>query len=323
MKLLVTGGSGFIGRNLIEHMAAQGHQIANLDILAPAKGVPAAQFEQCDILDAAGVKACFERFQPEAVVHLAARTDISHPGPVEPYYASITRGTQNILDAARATPSVRRLILTSTQYVCRPGYKPAGPEDWNPHTIYGEAKAQMEKLIRADNPRCIWTIIRPVIIWGQWNTFYRDTLMRAMQKGYYFHPTGKSAVLGFGYIKNSTRQIDRLLQLDGALVNQKTIYLGDGLFNLVDWMNGYSQELTGHNVRKFPRSLIRLMALFGDFYEKVTGRKFIMYSFRYRNMTDDYFTPLDATLQLVGPPEITMQQGVKETVAWARGHPGS
>jgi nucleoside-diphosphate-sugar epimerase len=39
-------------------------------------------------------------------------------------------------------------------------------------------------------------------------------------------------------------------------------------------------------------------------------------------MTDDYIVPLEATLQLLGQPEISMQQGIKETVAWARKHPG-
>ena len=323
MKLLVTGGSGFIGRNFIEHMAARGHEITNMDIVKPADDSRAAHFEQCDILDGAGVKACFQRFQPEAVVHLASRTDISSKGPVEPFYASFTRGTQNILDAVQSTPSVARVVVTSTQYVCRPGFKPAGVEDFSPHTIYGEAKAQMEKLTRAANVGCIWTIIRPVLIWGPWNTFYRDTVVRAMQKGYYFHPSGRSAVLGLGYVKNSVRQVDRLLHADGAVVNQKTLYIGDGLFNLVDWMNAYSQELTGHNVRRLPRSLVRLMARFGDLYEAVTGRKFVMYSFRFRNMTEDFPAPLEPTFQLLGPPETSMRQGIKETVAWIKEHPGA
>jgi nucleoside-diphosphate-sugar epimerase len=322
MKLLVTGGSGFIGRNLIEHMAARGHEIANIDIAKPADESQAAYFQHCDILDGAAVKACFQRFQPEAVVHLAARADLAHTGPVEPYYASITGGTQNILDAVQSTPSVARVIITSTQYVCRPSHKAAGLDDYNPHTVYGQAKVQMEKLTKAANLGCIWTIIRPAIIWGPWNTFYRDTLFRAMEKGYYFHPSGRSAVLGFGYIKNVVRQMDQLLQADGALVNNKTFYIADGLFPLIDWMNGYCQELTGHNVRYLPRSLIRGLALFGDLYERVTGRKFIMYSFRYRNMTDDYIVPLDATFQLLGRPEISMQQGIVETVAWSRKHPG-
>jgi nucleoside-diphosphate-sugar epimerase len=134
-------------------------------------------------------------------------------------------------------------------------------DDYNPHTVYGEAKAQMEKLTKAANLDCIWTIIRPVIIWGPWQTFYRDTLFRAMEKGYYFHPSGRSAVLGFGYIKNFVRQIDKLLQAESALVNQKTLYLGDGLFPLIEWMNGYCQELTGHKVRYLPRKLIRGTAI--------------------------------------------------------------
>jgi nucleoside-diphosphate-sugar epimerase len=303
-------------------MAARGHEIANIDIAKPVVESQAAYFQPCDILDGPALQAAFHRFQPEAVVHLAARADISHKGPVEPYYASITGGTQNVLDAAKSTPSVARVIITSTQYVCQPGHKAAGLDDYNPHTVYGEAKAQMEKLTKAANLDCIWTIIRPVIIWGPWQTFYRDTLFRAMEKGYYFHPSGRSAVLGFGYIKNFVRQIDKLLQAESALVNQKTLYLGDGLFPLIEWMNGYCQELTGHKVRYLPRKLIRGMALFGDLFEKVTGRQFIMYSFRYRNMTDDYIVPLEATLQLLGQPEISMQQGIKETVAWARKHPG-
>jgi GlcNAc-P-P-Und epimerase len=322
MKLLVTGGSGFIGTNLIEYMVSRGHEIANIDIAPPADESQAAYFQQCDILDGAVMKAAFQRFQPEAVVHLAARADISHKGPVEPYYASITAGTQNVLDAVQSTPSVARVLITSTQYVCRPGHKAAGWDDYNPHTVYGHAKMEMEKLTKEAHLRCIWTILRPVIIWGPCQTFYRDTLFRAMEKGYYFHPSGRSAVLGFGYIKNFVRQIERLLQAEGDLVNKKTFYMGDGLFPLIEWMNGYCQELTGHKVRYLPRSLIHLMALFGDLYEKVTGRQFIMYSFRYRNMTDDYIVPLEATLQLLGPPEFSMQQGIKETVAWARKHPG-
>jgi GlcNAc-P-P-Und epimerase len=321
MKLLVTGGSGFIGRNLIEYMAGQGHQLFNLDIKEAPEGQPAT-FSRCDILDAPAVKLCFQRFQPEAVVHLAARVNLAQSGPVEPYYASVTRGTQNVLDAVKSTPSVGRVIVTSTQYVCRPGYQARGLDDYNPHTVYGEAKALMEKLTKAANLSCVWTLIRPVIIWGPWNFFYRDTLLRAMIKGYYFHPSGRSAMLDFGYIRNSVRQIEQLLRADPTLVDKKTFYLGDGLFPLVDWMNGFCQELTGHQIRRLPRGLIRALAWFGDGYEAVTGRKFIMYTFRYRNMTDDYIVPLEPLLELLGPSEISMAQGIKETVTWARQHPG-
>jgi len=326
MKLLVTGGSGFIGTNLIEYMEARGHQIANIDIAKPADESQAAYFQHCDIMDGPGIKACFQRFQPEAVVHLAAFADVTagpvDEGPVEPRFISVTAGTQNVLDAVKSTPSVARVITTSTQYVCRPGHKIAGMDDYNPHSVYGEAKVRMEKLTKAAHLDCIWTIIRPTLIWGPWNVFYRDTLFRALKKGYYFQPSGPSAVRAFGYVKNSVQQIDKLLQAEGALVNKKTFYIGDGNIPLIDWMNGYCQELTGHNVRILPRSLIRGMAVFGDLYEKVTGRKFVMYSFRYHNMTDDYPAPFGETLQLVGQPEISLQQGIKETMAWARKHPG-
>jgi nucleoside-diphosphate-sugar epimerase len=321
MKLLVTGGSGFIGRHFIDYMAAKGHQICSIDVVPPQETKHAQYFIKCDILDAGAVKAVFAKFQPDWVVHLAAKADLSHTGPVEPYYQTITGGSQNILDAVKATPPVKRLIMTSTQYVCRPGHTPLTMDDYDPHTVYGEAKVIMEKYTKTANLDCVWTITRPTIIWGPWNTFYRDTLYKAMEKGYYFHPTGKSAMLGFGYIRNSVRQMEQLLEADAALVNKKTFYLGDGIFALVDWMNGQCLLLTGHKIRYIPRFLIWSMAKIGDFLEAVTGRKFLMYSFRYKNMTADYIVPLEPALALFGKPEVSMEQAIKETVAWSREHP--
>ena len=321
MKILITGGSGFIGTNLVEYMVANGHEVVNFDIKDPLEKKHAPYLFRGDIIDAAAVNACFNKFQPDAVVHLAARPDLNGK-TVEPYYAANTIGTKNLLDAIKSTPSVKRAIMTSTQYVCQPGYTPKSVDDYYAHTAYGQSKVETERLTKAANLNCVWTIIRPTIIWGPWNTFYRDALFSALEKRYYFQPSGRSCVQGFGYVGNMVRQIDKLLHMDAEKIHKKTVYIGDGLIPLYDWINGFSRELTGRNVMFLPRWFVYSLAKFGDVFEMVTGKKFLMYTFRYRNMTVDYPTPLDETLKLLGKPEISLEQGIKETVAWARQHPG-
>ncbi|MGZ5568944.1 MAG: hypothetical protein ACXWKG_18185 [Limisphaerales bacterium] len=64
------------------------------------------------------------------------------------------------------------------------------------------------------------------------------------------------------------------------------------------------------------------MARFGDAFKEVTGRQFIMFSARYNNMTKDFIVPMQPTFDLLGKPEIPMEQAVRETLAWIEKHPG-
>lgn len=321
MRVLVTGGSGFIGCNLTEELLSQKNEVYNVDIQPPFNPAQAAFYHQCDILDTKTLRKCFAEFQPEAVVHLAARTDLYHEGAIEPYYNVNTAGTGNIMEAVKATPSVKRVLVASTQYVCRTGV-PTGPDDYHPYTTYGMSKVETEKITKAAALPCTWTIVRPTNVWGPWHTFYRDTIIRAIRKGYYFQPTGRPCRLGFAYVKNLVRQVSQLLQVEPSLINGKTLYLGDELITLHAWANAFSLALKGRNVPKLPRSGIYLLAKFGDAFHKVTGRQFIMFSARYRNMTDDFIVPMEPTFQLLGKPEIPLEQAVRETLAWIEKHPG-
>lgn len=71
------------------------------------------------------------------------------------------------LDVIKATPSVERVIITSSQFVCGPGYIPKHDEDFAPVTVYGQSKVLTEQLTRQAGLRCVWTIVRPTNIWGR------------------------------------------------------------------------------------------------------------------------------------------------------------
>ena len=111
MKILVTGGAGFIGSAVIRNLIERGREevinvdkltyAANLDTLAPVHCHPGYTLEQLDICDAAALKDVFMRHQPDAVMHLAAEShvDRSIDGPADFIQTNIV-GTYNMLEVA-------------------------------------------------------------------------------------------------------------------------------------------------------------------------------------------------------------------------------
>ncbi len=113
MNVLVTGGAGFIGANFLRLLVPRHpeHRFVNLDALtyaanpkslAPIEGASNYAFERVDITDADAVEACFEKHQPELVVHFAAEShvDRSIRGP-KAFLRTNVEGTFNLLESCR------------------------------------------------------------------------------------------------------------------------------------------------------------------------------------------------------------------------------
>jgi nucleoside-diphosphate-sugar epimerase len=313
MRLLITGGNGFIGTNLLEMFLPRTPVLLNLDTQAPHVQEYAPFWRTCDILDGEAVDAAFADFQPSHVIHLAARTDVV--GKTLDDYKVNTAGTANLLASVKKTPSVERLIVTSTQFVHRPGHLPTDDEDYEPHTLYGESKVITEQLTRSADLTCCWTLVRPTNIWGPWHPRYPQEFWRVLARGRYLHPAGAPVIRSYGYVKNVVHQYEQILAAPAELVNRQVYYVGDGDIDLYAWANGFSVAITGKTVYKTPRWVLRAIALVGDGVNLVGGN-FPLFSSRYQSMVTDYSTPIDRTLQTFCPPPYTLQQGIDETVAW-------
>ena len=168
MKILVTGGAGFIGSAVVRQAIAAGHEVVNLDALTYAACLanvasvadhPNYAFVQVDICDASAVQGAFDTHAPDVVMHLAAEShvDRSIDGPGAFIETNVT-GTYNMLQAARTywdakgRPEGFRFHHISTDEV----YGTLGDtglftEDtaYAPNSPYSASKAASDHLVRA------------------------------------------------------------------------------------------------------------------------------------------------------------------------------
>lgn len=168
MKILITGGAGFIGSAVVRLAVTQGHSVVNVDSLtyaaclenvASVGNSPRYVFEKADIRDRAAMDAILARHEPDAVMHLAAEShvDRSIDGPGDFIETNVT-GTFTLLEAARAywtrkgKPETFRFHHISTDEVFGSlGATGKFTEEtpYDPRSPYSASKAASDHLVRA------------------------------------------------------------------------------------------------------------------------------------------------------------------------------
>jgi UDP-glucose 4-epimerase len=149
MKILVTGGAGFIGSHVVDAMLALGHEVVIVDDLSTGRKRnlnPGAKFYQMDIRDP-GLAEVFERERPEVVDHHAAQMDVRRSVAEPLFDADVNvRGTLNLLEAAR-THGTRKVIYISSGGAAygEPKYLPCDEDHpIDPICQYGVSKHVVE-----------------------------------------------------------------------------------------------------------------------------------------------------------------------------------
>ena len=315
-RVLITGSSGFIGQHLGRELRAAGYDAWGCDLRPPVGELDGAQFVPCDILDRAGLIALVAELAPDAVIHLAARADLAETRRIDGYRAN-TVGTANLLDAISAAPSVRRGIFTSTQLVCPIGYVPQSDDEFNPATLYGASKAQMERLIwERDGGVADWCIVRPTTVWGPGMGEHYRRFLNLLRRGRYFHIGRQPLWKSYGYVKNVAFQYRKILAAPTPDIHRRVFYLADYRpISLRDWAEGLRQELPAPPIRTLPVSVARLAACAGD-AATALGMPAPLTSFRLRNILTEYQFDLTPTERVCGPLPYTVDAGIAETARW-------
>jgi len=170
LKILVTGGCGFIGSAVVRRALGEGFSVVNVDAITyagdpdnvgPAQDSPRYAFEYADVCDAEAMTQIFARHLPDAVLHLAAEShvDRSIDGPLSFVRTNIT-GTATLLEAARAhlsrLPDSRRAGFRFHHVSTDEVFGTLGDEGafdetspYDPNSPYSASKASSDMLVRA------------------------------------------------------------------------------------------------------------------------------------------------------------------------------
>jgi len=322
MKLLVTGGAGFIGSAVVRLAVARGHSVVNLDALtyaaclenvASVADSPLYAFEHVDIRDRAALDAVFARHQPDAVMHLAAEShvDRSIDAPGDFIETNIT-GTYNMLEAARAywqaqgRPDGFRFHHISTDEV----FGSLGPtgqftEDtpYDPRSPYSASKAASDHLVRAWHE----TYGLPVVLTNCSNNY-----------GPFHFPEKLIPVT----ILNALAGKPLPIYGDGSNVRD-WLYVedhADALLLVVDQGQvGRGYNIGGENERSNLELVKTLCAILDAKHPRATGSYADLITFVTDRPGHDAryaIDPARISAELGWRPSVTVEEGLEKTVQW-------
>lgn len=177
MKLLITGGAGYLGSALVNHFLNLGHIVIVVDsyykgrpenIYSFAKN-PRFQIHKIDIRDTDKVKNLLEQEKPEVIIHAAAIVDAftTNTPDKEILCGEVIRdATINLWNMARSYDFVKQFINTSTVSLYSVGKLITEDADKTPISVYGKTKWEAEKIIMGAQDDVKTTSLRPATITG-------------------------------------------------------------------------------------------------------------------------------------------------------------
>ena len=176
-RVLVTGGSGFVGANLVTELLDRGHEVRSFDRApSPLPAHPRLHVVEGDICDPATVAAAVDGI--DTIFHTAAIIDLMGGASVTDEYrqrsfAVNVGGTENLVHAAQAA-GVKRFVYTASNSVVMGGQRISGGDETLPYTerfndLYTETKVVAERFVLSQNGvgGMLTCSIRPSGIWGR------------------------------------------------------------------------------------------------------------------------------------------------------------
>lgn len=222
MKVLVTGGGGFLGSAICRQLLTRGDEvIAYQRSAADALEKQGAQVIRGDITDVALLNSASKGV--DAIIHTAAKAGLSLN--YEDFFGPNVTGTENVLNACRNN-GITKLVFTSSPSVTHSDGDIEGGDESLPYpdtynSPYPETKAQSEKMVMAANCEDLATVsLRPHLIWGPGDNHLLPKLLERARHGKLKLP-GPHKLIDTVYIENAAKA--HLLALDKLATDPGTV----------------------------------------------------------------------------------------------------
>jgi nucleoside-diphosphate-sugar epimerase len=324
MRVLLTGGSGFLGSYVAEKLAIGGHVVRAL--VRPKserrflEKLPGIEFAPGAVEDAASLKPAADGV--DAIVHVAGIVKARSP---EEFFAVNTQGTRNLLDVAVASEGkVKRFVYVSSLAAVGPSHdgKPVHEDaEPKPVTHYGRSKLEAERAVLAAADKLPVTVIRPPMIYGPRD---RETLA--------FFTSVKNGVLPMMGDGTNTLSVIYGEDCADAVARAATaVDAPSGRAYFVDypevlvWKDALKEVEAAMGKRAFvrfgmPMGAIKVAAAATQLWGRVTNTAQMLTLDKVNELTQPHWVceGSGARKDLGWTPKTSWAQGVKATVEWYR-----
>ena len=323
MKVLLTGGSGFLGSYVAEQLAAEGHSVRALVRPRSDKRVleklPGVEFAAGAIEDRSSLTSAVEGV--DAVVHVAGIVKARKPAD---FFAVNAQGTRNLLDAVLARGGLRRFVYVSSLAAVGPsldGTPVADDAEPRPVTHYGRSKLEAERMVLAAGGQLPVTVIRPPVIYGPRD---RETLafFTSVRNGVLPMTGDGLNTLSVIYVADCAAAIVRAVTAADA-PSGRTYFVEDGAVYV--WREALADIEAALGRRAFvrvgmPLGVVRVAAAATQLWGALTNTAQMLTLDKVNELTQPHWvcSGEGARRDLGWTAKVQWQQGVQESVKWYR-----
>ncbi|MFO0734461.1 MAG: SDR family NAD(P)-dependent oxidoreductase [Labilithrix sp.] len=322
MKVLITGGSGFLGSHVAEVLSNGGHEVvalvrksSNRKFLQTLKNVELAEGS---VEDKAAVDAAMKGV--DAVVHSAGLVKAKSEAE---FRLTNTQGTVNLLEAAlEHAPNLRRFVHVSSLEACGPSFdgKPVPFDQEHPVTAYGRSKLAAEKEVLARKDKLPVVILRPAAIYGPRDVEILEAFRAASKRQY--PVIGNGAMLGcYTYGPDCARACVAAIQAD--IPSGQIYFVDDGEpLTMSKAMGELLHEALGTAPLLkvgIPLPVLRLASLGVEAYGRARGKAVMLTREKATMLSHHWVCESKKTRADLGwEPQVSFPEGLKLTASWYR-----